>query len=536
MRLGRCDNRCGTICLASCLATAIAATVVFPIAAAEPAASRSTAARPASAAATTARRPTNAAGLPGGAQGVDFQSLIDLITQTVAPTTWQDLGGEGTISPYPSGVCIDAGGRLHRTARQDLSGRLRQLGLDARPVAADGQPDPHRPAPLRKVSLARLSRHAKATLARGDPLDEPLRCLAGLVRVQYVIALPDAGELLLAGPAEDWSYDEQGRARGRQSGRPVVLLDDLVALWRQAKAPGGPFGCLITPRQESLAAAQAWLDAAPPSLRPNQRRAWLEELRQRVGTQDIEVFGIDPGTHVAQTLVEADYHMKLVGLGLAERPPGLADYLDLLARHGDAAEPLEVLRWWFTLADEPPLAGADGRVFELPQRVVRLCSENELLNADGSRVHTHRAAPLNAQFAQEFTAHFAEIAAAHPVYAELENVCQLACAVALIGEYGLADDLDWPDDFWNGPETYRLAATHVPQTVETVMSSRVVGGRRIIAAVSGGVKVDLREALEAHPPATDGSGRLDELGRQSDSPPDDARWWWDWMEPQREFD
>lgn len=470
---------------------------------------------------------SSAAAPRGGQQGVDFDSLIDLITQTVAPTSWEELGGGGNISPYPSGVFVDAAGTLHRTAASDLSGRLRRMGLESLPRVAPDATRSQAQSLLRKVSLPRLARSALAALDQGRSLDDAMRHLAGLARVQYVLAYPELGEIVLAGPAEEWTYDDQGRAVGRHSGRPTLLLDDLVCLWRQADDPGGPFGCLITPRQASLASAQAWLDAAPPSLRPGQRRGWLEELRGRVGTQDIEVFGVDPASHVAQTLVEADYRMKLVGLGLEPAPPGLTDYLELLARHGDATEPLEVLRWWFTLRDGQTLASPDRRVFQLPEQAVQLCSENELLNDDGSRVHTHRAAPLNEQFARDFTVQFADIAARYPIYAELENICQLALAVALIRGEHWTEQMAWPAEFWDDAHGYRLAIGSAPKTVQTVLSSRVVGGRRIIAAVSGGVKVDIQAHCQRQPVAIDGQGELDGVIGPAAPPADKDRWWWD---------
>lgn len=474
-----------------------------------------------------AKSPRPSAPPQGGAQGVDFDSLIDLVTSTVAPTTWEEFGGNGSISPYASGVFIDASGKMHRGTQIDLSGRLRQLGLDSAPRPADGAADAHSTSKLRKVSLVRLAHAAQAALAKGQTLDDAMRHLAGLQRVEYVMTLPERGELVLAGPADDWTFDGEGRAVGKQSGRPLLLLDDLVCLWRQARDPGGAFGCLITPRQESLAAAQAWLDAAPASLRPGQRKGWLEQLRSRVGTQDIEVFGIDPQTHAAQTLVEADYRMKLLGLGLEEAPPGLANYLDLLARHGDAAEPLEVVRWWFTLRDGQTVASQDRRVFQLPEQAVQLCSENELLADDGSRIHTHRAAPLNEQFARDFTAQFADIAAHYPIYAELENLCQLALAVTLIEQERLTAQVDWPAELWNDPAAYCLAKGNAPKTVDTVLSSRVVGGRRIIAAVSGGVKIDIGAQLAKQPVTTDAQGDLDGVAGAVALPVDDTRWWWD---------
>ncbi len=42
----------------------------------------------------------------GGAGGADFDSLIDLITSTVAPTTWDTVGGPGSIMPFETNLSL----------------------------------------------------------------------------------------------------------------------------------------------------------------------------------------------------------------------------------------------------------------------------------------------------------------------------------------------------------------------------------------------------------------------------------------------
>ena len=89
------------------------------------------------------------------------------------------------------------------------------------------------------------------------------------------------------------------------------------------------FGCSINPRQEALAKTQAFLaSSSQKPLEPGQRKKWLGDLRDTVGKQDIEIFGIDPASRVASVLVEADYHMKLIGMGLADGVDGVESYLD----------------------------------------------------------------------------------------------------------------------------------------------------------------------------------------------------------------
>ena len=154
-----------------------------------------------------------------------------------------------------------------------------------------------------------------------------MKYLAGLRRIEYVFVYPETGDLVLAGPAGDWSVARENRVVSCDTGDPVVRLDDLVVVFRHMMSGrDAHFGCMINPRQESLRNAQAFL--AQWSKRripegPVARKAWCEQFRTVVGKQDIEVFGgLDPQTRAARTLVEADYRMKLVGMGLEDRRAG----------------------------------------------------------------------------------------------------------------------------------------------------------------------------------------------------------------------
>ena len=42
----------------------------------------------------------------GGGSMADFDTLIDLITATIAPTTWDDVGGEGSIQGFPTNLSL----------------------------------------------------------------------------------------------------------------------------------------------------------------------------------------------------------------------------------------------------------------------------------------------------------------------------------------------------------------------------------------------------------------------------------------------
>ena len=269
-----------------------------------------------------------ASGRMGGNQA-DFDPLIDLITSTVDPTTWDNTGGNGSVMPFPGGVSIDAEGVLRPVMKEDRTSGLEKLRRLAA-QAQNGNDDAHQTSGLRKVSLTRLERQIELLAALGQRPTPEMQTLAGLQRIKYVLVYPEQGEIVLAGPAGDWQLGPEGRLVGKQSGRPVLRLDDFVVILRHMLGSADArFGCSITPTQASLADVKDFVaESNKTPLKPGQRDTWLRQLREKLGQQEIEYYGIDPRTRAGLVMVEADYRMKLVGMGLEEGVLGVQSYLD----------------------------------------------------------------------------------------------------------------------------------------------------------------------------------------------------------------
>jgi Protein of unknown function (DUF1598) len=462
-------------------------------------------------------------GSEGGSANADFDSLIDLIQSTVASDTWMENGtGDGEISPFPTGVFVDSVGTL-RFSRTSLA----KVPLSRPPTeSAGGEPkDVRRGSPLRFVSLPRLEAAILRRQIAHQPLAPEMLTLAGLERIEYVLVDPDAGELVLAGPAGDWQA-VNGLLVSVTTGRPVVRLDDLLTLWRRRQSQAAvSFGCSINPRQEALARTQQYLQASGSEpIEPNERGQWLKGLRDTLGKQDVEFFGIDGANHVARVLLVADYHMKLIGMGIADGVPGVESYLSTVRLLPDgSAPPMSVLRWWFAMNYEPVEVSADRCAFRLQGQGVQVLSENELLAARGQRVHTGKSDDLNRRFAASFTEHFEEIAAAYPLYGELRNVFDLSLVLAMIEREGLRERVGWQAELFTSADALRLPQVAVPREVETVVNHRVINRRQIIAGVSGGVWADARKSLDIR--AADVRETAAPVQRQS--PADPETWWWD---------
>ncbi len=317
----------------------------------------------------------------------------------------------------------------------------------------------------------------------------------------------------------------------KHTGRPVLQLDDLVVLFRYLHStPQGTFTCSINPTQQGLARTKAFAEESSATpLKPGQRSAWLKKIRDCMGRQTISIEGIDPRTRVARVLVEADYRMKLVGMGLEEGTVDVPSYLDLIhVAPGEAPPPLSVLRWWFTLRYTALSASQDHDAFEIRGPGVQVLSENELLTQLGERVHTGQSDATNQEFANRFTAHFGELAHKYPVYADLENIFDLALVAALVEQEKLAERVGWHMTCFGDPQQYAVELGPAPQSVESVINHRRVNGKHLLVGVSGGVLAEPWRYVRADALRSDTDGRLKNgrtLSAAGDLPLE--AWWWD---------
>ncbi len=470
-----------------------------------------------------------AGGPRGGAALADFDSLIELITATIAPDSWDDVGGPGAIESFPGGVFVDGSGLLKRVGSARIDPLLTTVRT-ASSSSASGNRDVRRKAALRKVSLTRLEQHMQLQWALGRRPTEAMQKMAGLQEIQYLLFYPETGDIVIAGPAGDWQPNLQGRAVSVATGRPVLQLDDLVVVLRNSFDGDGRFGCSINPVPENVAAVQAYsMESAKNPIKPSQRDDWLRGLRDRLGRQDISVFGIDPRTRAARTLVEADYHMKLIGMGLEDGTPGVTSYLDSIqVAEGDKPPALDVLRWWFTLNFDHVKTTKARDAFQLQGPGVKVLCENEMLTERGERVHTGASDELNQQFANSFTAHFDALATKYPVYAELRNIFSIALVAAVIRSEDMAGRIDWKANHWRHAERCQVELGVAPRQVETVINHRVINRKHIVVGVSGGVAVDANHFVSTRNFKVDNYGLMQASRTSSEPqlPPRDA-WWWD---------
>ena len=118
------------------------------------------------------------------------------------------VGRNGAVG----GVSIDAGGVLDA-----VHGSSRDNCRAAAMVPADGEMA--RASSLR-ISLRRLEAALEQGREKNQPLPLEMHFLAGLQRIRYVFAYPEAKDIVLAGEAEGWLLNDAGEVVGQTTDSP----------------------------------------------------------------------------------------------------------------------------------------------------------------------------------------------------------------------------------------------------------------------------------------------------------------------------
>ena len=423
-----------------------------------------------------------------------------------------------------AGVVIDPAGvlRVQSVADPGLTRERRQAAVDALPG------DLQKAVPLRKVALSRLEAELAKRLADGRGVPDDIQKLAGLTRVQYVFVYPaegdTPGEVVLAGPAEPWFTDAAGRVRGIETGLPTILLEDLATAIR-CFAPGEPrdrlVGCSIDPKQEGLAAMQAFLRQTG-RVNPT---ASVEEIvtgmKEALGTQVVSIQGVSPKTHFAQVMVEADYRMKLIGIGLEPAPVPMRTWVELSS--GGSGNALQ--RWYFVPDYECIRESEDALAIELVGDGVKLANANEVVQRDGSRVSADRPDRASELYTLAFTRKYSQIAEASPVYAQLRSLVDLAVVAAYLQEHDAYGRADWGAEVLLDEGSYTIETYGVPTHVEPAVNA-IWRGRRLSTPIGGGVVMNPRLALDSPNMLLDEKGTVAGVHAATVDLPE-GRWWWD---------
>jgi len=432
----------------------------------------------------------------------------------------------GAYAQGGNGVVVDADGVLRTRVFPDPTGMLTRQRLAAAQAAL--APDLARPSKLRKVSLNRLEAEIAKRLASGQGITDEMRFLAGLTRVRNVFFYPETNDLVIAGTAEGFMTNTAGRPVGIQTGRAILELQDLVVALRAFPPSGQPadaFVVSIDPTQEGLAKMRQFLVNLSGRITPADDQRIAMGLKENLGLQNVRIEGIPRTTHFAQVMLEADYRMKLIGIGLEIPPVRIPSYVAKANPRSVARNALQ--RWYFTPDYECVRVSEDQLAMALEGEGVRLMSEDEFVQANGLRAAAGSVDRASHEFVSTFTMKYAELAAKEPVYAQLRNLIDMSIAAAFIQQQDYYGKAAWTMEVFGSEERFPVETYAEPKQVETAVNA-VWKGNTLMTPVGGGVSIRPMLALASDRVKPDEQGELKELHSQLEiqTLPKD-RWWWD---------
>jgi hypothetical protein len=258
---------------------------------------------------------------------------------------------------------------------------------------------------------------------------------------------------------------------------------------------------------------------------PADTRRIVQGLKDSLGRQVITVRGVSPNTHFAIVMVEADYRMKLIGIGLETPPVRITSYVRRANPSSVSRNALQ--RWYFVPNYESVRVSDDGYAMQLIGEGVKLVNANELVRGDGTRVDSAKPDRASRAFVDSFTRRYPDLARKVPVYAQLRNLVDVLIAAAYIQEQDFYRQAEWDMQVFGDEAALPVAVYAAPKEVETAVNA-IWKGNVLMTPVGGGVHIDARKAISAEFVLPDEEGAV--AGKRQTISLDGlapGQWWWD---------
>jgi hypothetical protein len=252
-------------------------------------------------------------------------------------------------------------------------------------------------------------------------IPEDVTYMGGLTRIEYILLYPEKNDIVLVGPAEDWTVSDSGDVVGKKTGQPIMNVEDLiVAFAKLNQTQPELISCSIEPTREGSERLNALLDKVGP-LAPGQSLEPLESaMRDAFGPQQVLIEGVELNTNIAKVIFGADYQMKKIGMKLKDSPvKGLPSYVDML-RH--ARPPKNQSRWWMACNYEQVERSEDSLAWHIQGPGLKVLTEEEVVQSDGTRLGTGDKQALAAKWADTFTSKIDELVVEEPVIGQLRSI------------------------------------------------------------------------------------------------------------------
>ena len=437
-------------------------------------------------------------------------------------------GGNNNNNQNVGGIEIDAEGVLTQRAIVGNSGLLNQQRAQA--AQATLNKDLQTPNSLRKISLTRLEREVKKLVDSGKPVPDNMLYLAGLTRITHVFYYPESKDIVIAGPAEGYFVSAENHVIGTQTGRSTLQLQDLVVALR-AFAPSGDktrvISCSIDPTQDGLLRMKDAVAYVSEQFRPGDEAAVLNLFREALGMQQITIQGVSPKTHFARVLVEADYHMKLIGIGLEQPAVPITSFIEKATPTSVAKNSLQ--RWFFQPNYDCVTMTEDQSAIQFTGSGVKLVGEDERVSKAGQRTVTKGLNGASKAYCSSFTRMYDKLAEISPLWGELRNLVDLSIAAAFIQKADLFAKAEWSMEVFGDEAKFPVEIFHAPSQVAPVANA-VWKGQYLMTPIAGGVNIQPRVALNSDLVKQDIDGKIASVKDETEGKLQglaDGQWWWD---------
>ncbi|MDO5565516.1 MAG: DUF1598 domain-containing protein [Planctomycetia bacterium] len=335
---------------------------------------------------------------------------------------------------------------------------------------------------VRKISLRRLGELLRTCAAEKKVVPESAQFLGGLTAIEHVIAVPEDKDIYLVGPAEGWTVDATGCVVGKESGKPILLLEDLLTVFRawNTQAPE-LITCSIDPSREALQNFARMAKIVDP-------QQIILANRQAMGMMNVSFSGIPSQSRMACVLAAADYRMKRLSLGFDASPVrSLKSYTSMIRKSGSASY---APRFWMEPEYGTLQHDTQGLVWKVANTQVNTMTEREYFDQAGNR-NVSTIKDVTAQrWAQMMTKCFKELAVSEPVFAEAKNCMDIALVVALVYFQNLPQKSGCSLDAFNGVAGVVTPGYPTPNQVDCDSLVKVVNRQGDYVAVTGGIVID----------------------------------------------
>jgi len=356
-----------------------------------------------------------------------------------------------------------------------------------------------------------------------------MKYLAGLTRIKYVFFYPEDNDIVIAGPAEPFFVNGRNRVVGMKSGEATLQLEDMIAALR-AYGPDGKkaslISCSIDPTQEGLARFQdAYRQVKAQYQGPHQANDIARVFSNAIGDQMISIRGVSPKTRFAQVLTEADYRMKLYGIGVEEPPVRITSFIKVAKPTSVRKNSLQ--RWFFQPNYDCVKVNEDQTAMQLEGSGVKLVGEDESVSAAGNRQRQGKANKATRTFCNSFTKNYEALSRKETLYGELRNMIDMSIAAAFIQKMDMYERAGWGMDTFGDEDQYAIEIYPAPKKVAPVINAVVKHGK-LMTPIGGGVNIQARVALNRDRVQTDTDGKIDDV-RNSITTDQlaETQWWWD---------